>query len=68
VKVFLSLRLWVVLVLAAVVVGVGAFVVGWNVGGGSEPVPAPSVRVEEDEPGWDCRTMGNRVCGEGVER
>ncbi|MEU0857468.1 hypothetical protein ABZ352_18795 [Streptomyces griseofuscus] len=20
-------------------------------------------RVEEDESGWDCRTMGNRVCG-----
>ncbi|MET9528175.1 hypothetical protein [Streptomyces coeruleorubidus] len=20
-------------------------------------------RVDEDESGWDCRTMGNRVCG-----
>jgi hypothetical protein len=20
-------------------------------------------RIDEDEPGWDCRTMGNRVCG-----
>jgi hypothetical protein len=20
-------------------------------------------RIEEDEPGWDCRTMGNRLCG-----
>jgi hypothetical protein len=20
-------------------------------------------RIEEDEPGWDCRTMGNRICG-----
>jgi hypothetical protein len=19
--------------------------------------------IEEDEPGWDCATMGNRVCG-----
>jgi len=22
--------------------------------------------VQEDEPGWDCRSMGNRVCGPGV--
>ena len=21
------------------------------------------VRVEEDDPRWDCRTMGNRICG-----
>ena len=21
--------------------------------------------IEEDESGWDCTTMGNRVCGEG---
>lgn len=21
------------------------------------------VRIEEDEPGWDCHTMGNRICG-----
>lgn len=21
--------------------------------------------VEEDDPGWDCRTMGNRDCGGG---
>ena len=22
--------------------------------------------VEEDEPGWDCHTMGNRICGPSV--
>ena len=22
-----------------------------------------SVTPEEDQPGWDCRTMGNHVCG-----
>lgn len=22
--------------------------------------------IDEDESGWDCRTMGNRVCGEDV--
>lgn len=21
------------------------------------------VRLEEDDPGWDCRSMGNRRCG-----
>lgn len=25
---------------------------------------SPAVaRIEEDDPRWDCRTMGNRVCG-----
>ena len=19
--------------------------------------------LQEDDPGWDCRTMGNRICG-----
>jgi hypothetical protein len=22
-----------------------------------------ALTIEEDEPGWDCRTMGNRICG-----
>jgi len=25
--------------------------------------PLSVQRVEEDDPRWDCRTMGNRVCG-----
>jgi hypothetical protein len=24
----------------------------------------PSVTVQEDDPGWDCFTMGNRICGD----
>lgn len=38
------------------------------------PTPAtPSVvhsvpQIEEDEPGWDCATMGNRICGPGADR
>jgi hypothetical protein len=24
-----------------------------------------SVDIEEDDPRWDCRTMGNGVCGNG---
>lgn len=23
----------------------------------------PAAPIQEDEPGWDCLTMGNRVCG-----
>ena len=26
----------------------------------ADPFP---LQVQEDEPGWDCRTMGNRTCG-----
>lgn len=25
--------------------------------------PSYKVVVEEDDPGWDCRVMGNRKCG-----
>lgn len=25
------------------------------------------VRIEEDQPGWDCHTMGNKVCGPADE-
>lgn len=25
------------------------------------------LRIEEDDPRWDCRTMGNRVCGAVLE-
>jgi hypothetical protein len=25
---------------------------------------SPSVTVQEDDPGWDCLTMGNRICGD----
>lgn len=31
-----------------------------------EPEPAPALTPEpihEDDPGWDCHTMGNKVCG-----
>lgn len=27
------------------------------IAGGSAP-------IQEDDPGWDCQTMGNQVCGE----
>lgn len=37
------------------------------------PTPATpsvvhSVQPEEDEPGWDCATMGNRICGPESDR
>lgn len=25
-----------------------------------------SLNINEDDPGWDCRTMGNHVCGTGT--
>lgn len=30
------------------------------------PAPVPSVSCVEDEPCWDCDTMGNRTCGPTV--
>ena len=30
-----------------------------------EPSPADAV-IEEDDPRWDCRTMGNRICGTDI--
>jgi len=30
----------------------------------SSSTPKPEVHLEEDDPGWDCHTMGNRTCGE----
>ena len=32
------------------------------------PAPTPIVHIEEDDPGWDCNTMGNRLCGPQDER
>jgi hypothetical protein len=25
-------------------------------------------RISEDDPRWDCRTMGNRICGPGAKK
>jgi hypothetical protein len=47
-------------VVAAVTIPVAAFAAGMpaHATGSSGPE-----RVTEDSPGWDCQTMGNRVCG-----
>jgi hypothetical protein len=43
-------------------------------GSGFEPREAdhvggvPTASVQEDDPNWDCRTMGNKVCGPFVVR
>lgn len=29
----------------------------------SQAISADSGTIEEDDPRWDCQTMGNRVCG-----
>ncbi len=30
--------------------------------------PVPADQSEEDEPGWDCATMGNLICGPETDR
>lgn len=35
--------------------------------GPCEPRPRSSTVVTEDSPGWDCHTMGNKICGPGKE-
>jgi hypothetical protein len=30
--------------------------------------PKQADRIEEDEAGWDCHTMGNKVCGEDLPK
>ena len=35
-------------------------------GCGAGESPKQADRIEEDEAGWDCRTMGNRICGEDL--
>lgn len=29
----------------------------------AQPLREPPLRITEDMPGWDCETMGNRICG-----
>jgi len=31
-----------------------------------ETDPPTPARITEDMPGWDCQTMGNRICGDGT--
>jgi len=35
-------------------------------GCGAGESPKQADRIEEDDPRWDCRTMGNRVCGDDL--
>lgn len=28
--------------------------------------PGPAKALEEDDPNWDCRTMGNHICGSTI--
>lgn len=50
--------------IAAYAAGIAAAtLIGIPAAGHSAPAPAMP-QIEEDDPRWDCRTMGNRVCGE----
>ncbi len=37
-------------------------------GCGTSESPKQADRIEEDEAGWDCRTMGNQICGEDLPK
>lgn len=52
----------VVVLVAAAAVGCGTAAATTN------PVPSQvhTQRIEEDDPRWDCRTMGNHVCGDNA--
>lgn len=45
---------------------VGAAAIGGFLGNGSDagPTTTTTTVITEDEPRWDCRTMGNHICGE----
>lgn len=43
--------------------GIAALAVFVGLVVGAAPVGAVPGVIAEDESGWDCRTMGNRVCG-----
>lgn len=31
------------------------------------PAPSPTTVIQEDDPNWDCRTMGNQICGVQIQ-
>lgn len=47
-------------VLAGIAVGVAGTVAAVSAGGATGHV---AERIAEDDPRWDCHTMGNQVCG-----
>lgn len=62
----------VLVVIGAVLVGVVVVAaIAWRKGTPAPLVVPPvvfswpdsSVTMQEDDPGWDCATMGNQVCG-----
>lgn len=53
----------------AALIALGIVLGAWlNVGDARayEPSPSPAQACVEDEPCWDCETMGNRICGYDV--
>lgn len=49
--------------IVAVCVGWSTFVNATDGGDAPQPAPTSTAQLQEDDPGWDCATMGNRVCG-----
>lgn len=57
-------RVTILLMISIVIAGV--MCASWRKPLHGIPVPTPTVTVTEDDPGWDCRTMGNRTCAPGT--
>lgn len=38
-------------------------IIGWGIGVHAGQTDAPPVTIHEEDPGWDCATMGNQICG-----
>ncbi|TDC92466.1 hypothetical protein E1161_13460 [Saccharopolyspora aridisoli] len=62
------IKAWIASVVLVLLVG--AALAERPIGSQTTIVPAPSAhhpgRIEEDDAGWDCKTMGNRQCGPPV--
>lgn len=64
-----KLTIWIVLIVAALLAisfGYSATAEGREAEAGVGSTTVSVSPIQEDDPRWDCRTMGNRVCGEGA--
>jgi hypothetical protein len=53
----------------AVTIGAGVTLGGTGLASAvTQPAPHSAHRITEDDPRWDCRTMGNHVCGTALPR
>jgi hypothetical protein len=51
---------------ALALIGTAAALAGCGGSAVHHTAPKPPQHIAEDDPGWNCHTMGNRRCGPGV--